>query len=96
MDHLCLACDPNLPGTKFCQNFGTYFTYYTDEYTDEQVYILEEMKKIAMGAYDFEEIYDQRCEYKSEVVKYLESRLRSLTSPSSREYQTEACTNKFT
>ena len=74
---------PNLPGAKLCESFGTYFTYNTDEYTDEQVYILEEMKKIAMDAYDFEEIYDRRYEYKSEVVKFWESRLRSLTSPAS-------------
>ena len=34
-----------------------------------------------MGADEFEDIYDQRCEYKSEVVKYLESMVRCLTSP---------------
>ena len=62
MNHLCLACDPNQPGTKFCQNFGTYYTYYTEEDTDEQVYISEEMKKIAMGADEFEDIYNQRIQ----------------------------------
>ena len=57
-----------------------YYTYYTEEDTDERIYIAEEMKRFAMGADDFRDIYRKRFEYKQEVVRHLEYCISFLSS----------------
>ena len=72
--HSCLACSTNNARTKFCENFGIrekYHTYYTEEDSCEQIYIAEELKRLAMGANKFEDIYLRGFKYKQDVVRYL-------------------------
>ena len=86
----CFACDPEIPGYMpglYCKNLGSpdHFTYYTEDYSDEQVYIYEEMKKVAICHDLFDDLLCNYFEYRAQVVEHFESVLKMLTQPDMRQ-----------
>ena len=75
-----------MPGL-YCKNFGIpdHFTYYTEENSDEQIYICEEMKKVAICHDLFDDLLCNYFEYRAQVVEHFESVLKMLTQPDMRQ-----------
>ena len=82
----CFVCDPEIPGYEpglYCKNLGSpdHFTQYTEDYSDEQVYIYEEMKKVVICHDLFDELSSNYFKYRAQVVSHYEETLRMVTSP---------------